>query len=318
MQTCQVTVRPCPPHCRLEALQQLAAAHESARWQALAEAVDSQMALTSPDWAGLFIAERVSHDGEDALCGAVWVQPLPGNMAQLWQPAGEDESAKALLSAARQWVAEHDFALCHTVIVPQQSARAALLVDAGMQQIAPLRYLAAPSQTRLPEPPSTRITLTPWATLTPEAQHTLMSAVQVGSLDCVALRDALGTAALIAGFYQQDMAATAHWFVVQATRPGEAPDTAGVLLLTPRPEADAWELMLMALLPAWRGERLGAPVLNAAFQRAETAGVERVLLSVDATNHPACRLYERAGFICYHSEDLYAWIDKKVATGAGG
>ncbi|WP_075881623.1 GNAT family N-acetyltransferase [Vreelandella massiliensis] len=308
MQTRQVTVRPCPPHCRLEALQQLAAAHESARWQALAEAVDSQMAQPSPDWAGLFIAERVNEDEGDALCGAAWVQPLPGNMAQLWQPAGEGESAQALLSAARQWVTKHDVALCHTVIVPEQSARAALLVDAGMQRIAPLRYLAAPSHTRLPEPPATRITLTPWAMLTPEAQHALMSAVQVDSLDCVALREALGTEALIAGFYQQDMAAAAHWYVVHVTRPGQAPDTAGVLLLTPRPEADAWELMLMALLPAWRGERLGEQLLNEAFHQAQAAGVERVLLSVDATNLPACRLYQRAGFICYHSEDVYAWL----------
>lgn len=309
MQTRQVAVRPCPSHRRPEALQQLAAAHDASRWQALAEAVDTQLAQQAPDWAGLFIAEYVSTGQNDTLCGAIWVQPLPGNMAQLWQPAEEDDAAQVLLRVAQQWVAECDLTLCHTVISPEQRTRVALLGNAGMQLIAPLRYLVAPAKTRLTEKPAPAISLVPWAMLTREEQHALISAVQVDSMDCVALREALGTEALIAGFYQQDAYAAANWYVVQAAWRDNAPETAGVLLLAPRPAVNAWELMLMALLPSWRGYRLGEQLLNAAFRQAQSAGVERVLLSVDATNLPACRLYQRAGFIDYHREDVYAWVN---------
>jgi GNAT superfamily N-acetyltransferase len=309
MQTRQVAVRPCPPHRRPEALQQLAAAHDASKRQALAEAVDIQLAQQAPVWAGLFIAECVSGGQNATLSGAIWVQPLPGNMAQLWQPAEEDDTAQALLRVAQQWVAERDVTLCHTVIDPGQRARVALLERAGMQLIAPLRYLVAPAKTRLSETPTAAIHMVPWATLTHEEQHALIRDVQVDSMDCVALREALGTQALIAGFYQQDAYAAAHWYVVRAAWRDNAPETAGVLLLAPRPAVNAWELMLMALLPSWRGGRLGAQLLNAAFRQAQTAGVERVLLSVDATNRPACRLYQRAGFIDYHREDVYAWLN---------
>ncbi|MDR5899955.1 GNAT family N-acetyltransferase [Halomonas vilamensis] len=311
MQTRQVAVRPCPPHRRHEALQQLAAAHDASRWQALAEAVDIQLAQQAPEWGGLFIAEA---KGE--FCGATWVQRLPGNMAQLWQPAEEDETAQALLEAARLWVSERGLTLCHTVIVPEQNARAAALVAAGMQLISPLRYLVAPAKTRLSETSTAAITLVPWATLTQEEQHALISAVQVDSMDCVALREALGTEALIAGFYQQDAYAAAHWYVVRAAWRDNMPETAGVLLLAPRPAVNAWELMLMALLPSWRGYRLGEQLLNAAFRQAQAADVERVLLSVDATNLSACRLYQRAGFIDYHREDVYAWVSPRAFCGA--
>ncbi|MCL7929622.1 GNAT family N-acetyltransferase [Halomonas llamarensis] len=314
MQTPQVAVRPCPPHRRHEALQQLAAAHESTRWQALAEAVDIQLAQQAPEWAGLFIAECVSDGQNDTLCNATWVQLLPGNMAQLWLPAEEDATAQALLHVAQQWVAERALTLCHTVIGPEQRERVVLLGNAGMQLIAPLRYLVAPAKTRLSEKPAPAITLVPWATLTHEEQHALISAVQVDSMDCVALREALGTDALIAGFYQQDAYAAANWYVVHAAWRDNAPEITGVLLLAPRPAVNAWELMLMALLPSWRGYRLGEQLLNAAFRQAQAAGVERVLLSVDATNLPACRLYQRAGFIDYHREDVYAWINGTKAA----
>ncbi|MBX5466440.1 MAG: GNAT family N-acetyltransferase [Firmicutes bacterium] len=53
----------------------------------------------------------------------------------------------------------------------------------------------------------------------------------------------------------------------------------------------------MALLPDWRGQRLGERLLRAAERWAAQVGVEKISLSVFATNLPAIRLYRRLGYV---------------------
>ena len=68
-----------PPSLRREALLQLAAAHDSEQQTALSEAVKAMYDLPDEQWGGLWISLDAGR-----LTGAIWVQPLPMNMAHLW------------------------------------------------------------------------------------------------------------------------------------------------------------------------------------------------------------------------------------------
>lgn len=52
----------------------------------------------------------------------------------------------------------------------------------------------------------------------------------------------------------------------------------------------------MGLLPAWRGQGLGARLLQACIHKAWAKGLTRIELSARADNTRAIRLYERLGF----------------------
>ncbi len=49
--------------------------------------------------------------------------------------------------------------------------------------------------------------------------------------------------------------------------------------------------------PTRRGQHIGQRLLQQAIRGARTAGCRRITLLTDATNHPAMRLYEQAGFV---------------------
>lgn len=293
---------PCPLTQRRQAILQLAGAQYEAGRRELAQAVDAHLEQPGHDWDGLLVAMH-----GDTLKAALWVQPLPGNMAQLWQPHATGDMAAELLAAGRHFMHRRGFTLCQTVLAPDDSAAARQLEEAGMRLLAPLEYLTAPINIPTATP---AIRLVPWATLDHERQIALLGDVQQDSLDCVALRDALGTEALLAGFLQQDDSAPAHWWAVYSA---ETPDAApiGALLLAPRPEVLGMELLLMGLTPHARGRGLGRAVLDAAFAEAQKADAERLLLSVDTTNTPACRLYRRAGFTGYSRQQVYAWVARQ-------
>jgi ribosomal protein S18 acetylase RimI-like enzyme len=54
--------------------------------------------------------------------------------------------------------------------------------------------------------------------------------------------------------------------------------------------------MGMAVVQRWRGRGVGARLLDALLAAARERGVASLSLSVERDNHPARRLYERAGF----------------------
>lgn len=277
---------------------QLAAAGHGAGRAELAQAVADHQKTPDHGWDGLLVALR-----GQTLKAALWVQPLPGNTAQLWPPRACPGRA-ALLRGARRWVRRRGFALCQAVLGPDDVDAAAALKDAGMMLVAPLEYLTAPVA-----PAATTVRLGPWDALDRAGQIAVIADVQKDSLDCVALCETLGATALLTGFYQQDDTAPAHWSAVYLDD-REPPQPVGALLLAPRPAVDGMEVLLMGLAPEARGQGLGRAVLDAAFARAHAAGARRLLLSVDTTNTPARRLYARAGFVGYAQRHVYAWLKR--------
>lgn len=252
------------------------------------------------DWDGLWVSYKAGQ-----IMGAVWVQRLPMNMAQLWLPLPgvEAEHIDALLRAACQWVKKHNIRLCHVEVSPQAVQTEALLVGHGMQPLAHLEYLTGRCDQRLALNRGTPLALQPFSLLSSAEQLALLAAVGQDSLDSSALREQLSVEELLVGFYQQDPQAPRHWYAIYYQQA-----LAGVLLLAPRETLGRWELLLMGFAPEWRGQGLGRALLNHALQLAQYAGIEEVMLAVDKLNVPARQLYRQAGFACYAEQRLFAWI----------
>ncbi|CEP38258.1 MULTISPECIES: GNAT family N-acetyltransferase [unclassified Halomonas] len=289
----------CPPDKRREALLQLAAAHDPEQQAALSTALKSMSTASDEEWQGLLVNYQ-----EGQIKGAIWVQPLPENMAQLWLPLPgvEAEQIHALLRAAHAWVKTHNIRLCHLELPPQACVSEALLVEHGMLRLACLEHLTGNSHRRLAMNEAMPLSLQPFGELPEPEQLALLAAVGQDSLDSRPLRDVLSIKELLAGFYQQDPQAPQHWYAV-----GYQGGVVGVLLLAPRPALGRWELMLMGLIPGWRGQGLGRSLLNKALELAQQAGVQAVMLAVDNVNLPAKRLYQQAGFVRYAQQRLLAW-----------
>ena len=65
------------------------------------------------------------------------------------------------------------------------------------------------------------------------------------------------------------------------------------------------EVYVVGLADAYRGRRLGGPLLNAGPQRMTEKGAERVILYVEADNVPAVKAYERLGFDIAENHVVY-------------
>lgn len=65
------------------------------------------------------------------------------------------------------------------------------------------------------------------------------------------------------------------------------------------------EVYVVGLADAYRGRRLGGPLLNAGLQRMTEKGTERVILYVEADNVPAVKAYERLGFDIAENHVVY-------------
>ncbi|HDZ46439.1 hypothetical protein LCGC14_0087450 [marine sediment metagenome] len=290
---------PCPPAQRREALLQLAAAHDPEFQAVLSIALKKMSNAPEAAWDGLWVSYKAGQ-----IMGAVWVQRLPMNMAQLWLPLPGVEAGHVdlLLRAAHQWVTTHNIRLCHVEVSPQTNPTEALLIAHGMQPLAHLDYLTGRSDQRLALNKHTPLSLQPFSLLSNAEQLALLAAVGQDSLDSSALRELLSVEELLAGFYQQDPQAPRHWYAIHYQQA-----LVGVLLLAPREALGRWELLLMGLAPEWRGQGLGRALLNNALQLAQHEGIEEVMLAVDKLNLPAKQLYRQAGFECYAEQRLLAW-----------
>lgn len=60
------------------------------------------------------------------------------------------------------------------------------------------------------------------------------------------------------------------------------------------------ELETLALLPEYRGQRIGSQMMEAAYERLRALGIEELSIVVVEGNEPARRFYERKGFLPWH------------------
>lgn len=295
----------CPAAWRVHALRLLAAADDPSSLAEFAEAIDALAQQPQPDWNGLIVIP-----GTGGPAAAAWVQPQPGNTARLWPPRDKVPSAPRLLHAARQWAAGKGFSIVQAVIDTADTEAALLLHENGFPHLVDLLYLQVetrPGRSRQDAASATEtgteVSFESIGQLPSPRLESILARIQESSLDCPGLKDALSPLQAIEGFRHQGQFTPEHWCILR-----DSGEDVGALLMAPHPQTLCWELIYMGVIPQRRGLGLGQKLVQEALFRAADHGAERVLLSVDARNDQARRLYEQTGFQVYARRSLYAWI----------
>lgn len=196
--------------------------------------------------------------------------------------------ATRVLDRAGAWIGQ---ALLEADQVREQAA----LQRNGFQRLTELRYFERAVSQLPPSPPRTPKPALSYETYRRSRNRLAFAAVLEqtyrGTLDCPELngvrdgRQSLASHEAAGGF------APNLWRLYR--RNGT---TVGVLLMTPRPEQQAWEVLYLGVVAEARRSGVGTAMLRDALQAARDAQVKRLLIVADARNAPAIALYESLGF----------------------
>ena len=209
-------------------------------------------------------------------------------------PAAEIIEDELLAETARELDAENAW-IGQALLEPTQPREHAAMERNGFARMTELRFFERPLTDRTSWPK--RVTSSPLSYETFHRTKNRLAFVKVlegtyrGSLDCPefnGVRD--GEQSLknheAAGSFNPDL-----WRLYRR----EGVDV-GILLMTERPEQQAWEVLYLGVLESARGCGIGRAMLIDALDAAREANVERLLIVADARNIPAVSLYESLGF----------------------
>jgi ribosomal protein S18 acetylase RimI-like enzyme len=291
---------PCPPHLRTEAL---ALVLRNVEPDQRAKVVSQTHGNASaPDGPGdpLFVALA-----EGQLCGAAWGQRQPGNTALLWPPQclndGGQNTAAALAQAVVGALDAIGVDVTQMLLPARDPELEAALATAGFRHAADVLHLAWTTPRRTAQAPDhSELQFEPYD----ESQHArlaqLIERTYEATRDCPALNGARHIDDVIAGYRATGTFRPEHWLLVRA----EEHDV-GILLLADHPADRQWELVYMGVVPEARGRGWGLAITRHAQRLALRAGVERLVLAVDAANEPALAAYRRAGFFAWDRRTVY-------------
>lgn len=302
---------PCPPSLTREALTLVLQDIAPEQRAIIAPQLGSRPPSAGAIVDGLWIARRGGRLG-----GAAWGQRQPGNTAVLWPPqmlVGSDPDTISRLSQAA--VASLDTAgvgMTQVLLPDLHAAAIPTLESVGFHYLADLLYLnwetsLPPGQRSKPqqrEPPGP-LQFEPFAEPQRERLIGLIERTYEGTQDCAAMNGMRPMKDVIDGYQATGVFRPEHWLFVRADQ-----QDVGVLLLTDHPGARHLELMYMGLVPAARGHGWGVLVTRHAQSTTVCAGVERLVLAVDAANDPARAMYRDAGFIAWDRRSVFVRFGK--------
>jgi ribosomal protein S18 acetylase RimI-like enzyme len=297
----------CPPQRVAEALamvlSDIAPSQRREIARGLLEADDPAELVNEP----LYAAMR----GE-RLCGAAWGQRQAGNVALFWPPQlapGEDQQTVTALAQAVVRVLDDTAIEMTQALLPSSDASAASILQAvGFRRLAELLYMSCEAACFPAQPPG-ELEFEAYSGAKRDRLTALVEQTYEQTLDCVALNGRRTIDEVINGYQSTGVFRPENWRIVR----GQGQDV-GVLLLAEHPQAGHWELMYMGLVPAARGRRWGPLIAEYAKWLERGAGVERIVLAVDAANTPALRMYRTAGFEMWDRRLVYVrFPDKSTA-----
>jgi ribosomal protein S18 acetylase RimI-like enzyme len=139
-----------------------------------------------------------------------------------------------------------------------------------------------------------------------ELFHATLLATYEDTLDCPELNDARTAEEIVAGYRAAEDCRLERWWLAWD---GQRP--AGVLILTEHAASATWELSYLGLVRWARGRGLGRTLTRKALCAAQTAGARCMMLTLDARNQPAWRLYRAFGFEVSDRREVYLSIFDK-------
>ncbi len=175
-----------------------------------------------------------------------------------------------------------------------------LLRDAGFQPMATLLYLLCPQSEMPAERPAGPLEFEPFDPDQQDRLAQLVEATYADTLDCPMLNGLRSMDDTLTGYQSTGVFDPQRWLLVRH----EGRDV-GCLLLADHPPHDNWELVYMGLVPSARGNRWGQAVVRQAQWLTRQAGRQRLVLAVDAANHPAVAMYTAVGFRTFGRRRVY-------------
>jgi ribosomal-protein-alanine N-acetyltransferase len=97
---------------------------------------------------------------------------------------------------------------------------------------------------------------------------------------------------------------------VLVARPAAGAAPAGYMLAAKSARPGEGWILSAATHPAWRGRGIGQALLQQLLATLDAAGLTEIRLTVHPGNTVACRLYERAGFVCEARDEAYFGPDQ--------
>ncbi|NLX13413.1 MAG: GNAT family N-acetyltransferase [Phycisphaerales bacterium] len=230
----------------------------------------------------------------------------PGRTSAVFVPVldRQDRRTEVLVELLRQVVTagcERGIVYLQAMVEPE-SREVHVFREAGFTFLARMLYLESDlTQFFLPIASAPSLN---WETYNNQT-HDLFSKVLVGtyedSRDCPLLNGVRNVEDILAAHRSTGQFDARLWQV--ACGPS---GPVGILLLAFIPERWSYEVVYMGLLPSCRGQGYAAALLGQAVREARERAVMKLTLSVDETNVPARRWYERFGFRERNRRD--AWI----------
>jgi ribosomal protein S18 acetylase RimI-like enzyme len=268
---------------------------------------------------GLLDTENIEKSDADALFvarrdleirGAAWGQRQSGNIVVFWPPqlaAGEDvTTAHRLAEAVTAAIDETDAEMMQVFLPAPAAETVKVLQRVGFRHLADLRYMTAESARFPLAAPDGELEYGPYHGSQRDRLMDLVGRTYVGTLDCRDLDGVRDLDHVIKGYEATGTYRPENWLFVR----NEGEDV-GVLLLADHPKGRHWELMYIALVPEARGRGWGRQITRYAQWLARGAGVERIVVAVDAANLPAVAMYRHSGFELWDQRAVYVRVPER-------
>jgi mycothiol synthase len=250
------------------------------------------------DVAGLFVAR----DEEQVLRGAIVVQTMPGALGLAWPPVTANRRSRPviedmLVEQACRWLQSRSVKVCQAFAGEVEREGMSALERHGFRRVTELVDFRSEISSA-PEPASDLAFERVDAVNRSRFEAMLLETFE-GSLDCPEATGARTDAELLES-YGASTARRVHWFLVH-----RRDQPIGVVLLDRSDGGPSIELTYLGLAPIFRGFGLGGELVKFALLCARKAGAKSMVLSVDARNHPALRLYQTHGFEASGSRHVF-------------
>jgi ribosomal protein S18 acetylase RimI-like enzyme len=223
-------------------------------------------------------------------------------------PQEPPATAQQLLAVACDGLASRGARIAHVILERVTRADNAILRDAAFQPMATLLYLMWLESGLPGDCPSGPLEFEPFSAAQRDRLAQLVEATYADTLDCPALDGLRSMEDILAGYEATGVFDPERWLIVR-----HQDADVGCLLLADHPQHQNWELVYMGLVPSARGNGWGQAVVRHAQWLTQQAGRQRLVLAVDAANHPAVATYTCAGFRAFGRRRVYL---KVLAVGS--
>jgi ribosomal protein S18 acetylase RimI-like enzyme len=232
---------------------------------------------------------------DEEVQAVVLAQIQVGKTALLWPPRvirkASHEWQETVLRSCLQQLQQMGIVVLQALLLPSAQADHTLLTHAGFYNAAELLYMTAE---RISFPAQLPFPALEWENVSPndERLRDLVSASYHGSLDCPVIDGWRAIDDVLAGYQATGTYRADLWWLLQ-----QGQQATGCIIVADYPHMAQWELVYLGVHPRSRGQGLGEQMVLWLQHQALIQNVERIILAVDAANHPALAIYRDCGFV---------------------